>query len=81
MKYRRMKSAVKKSNTRRNGAMKIRIMISSNHDSMTQSFKQSVANAAAYKRANNFPVAKYDQQLDRAYLEYPNGRKEYLDET
>lgn len=81
MKYRRIQSTVKKSTARRKGAMKIRIMIPSTHDAMTKSFTRSVANAAAYKRVNNLPIAKYDQQLDRAYLEYPDGRKEYLDEA
>lgn len=81
MKYRRIRFTVKKSSARRKGAMKIHIMIPSNHDTMTVSFTRSVANATAYKRANNLPIAKYDQQLDRAYLEYPDGRKEYLDEA
>ena len=74
-------TVVKQAPKRRYGSTTVRIGRPLKHDAMTASFAKAVSCAAAYKRANHLPVAKYDEKTDRAYLEYPDGRKEYQDET
>ena len=82
MKYRTVKAVpVKKSNARRYGTMKVRVCKPLKHDAMTVNFARSVALATEYKRNNHLPIAKYDEKSDRAYLEYPDGHREYVDET
>ena len=39
--------------------------------------KEYIANQIATSNANGQPVALYDAELKRAYLEYPDGRRDY----
>jgi addiction module RelB/DinJ family antitoxin len=41
------------------------------------SFRQSVKSAIERKQTSGLPVARFDAELERPYLEYPDGRKEY----
>lgn len=53
----------------------------SGQDAMTRSFSHAVSNAVASAKQNGNPVARYDRQLRKSYLEYPDGHKVYRDET
>jgi addiction module RelB/DinJ family antitoxin len=44
---------------------------------MESAFAQAIQEAIDYKREKGLPVARYDKDEERAYLEYPDGRKEY----
>ena len=48
------------------------------NDRMTRSFRRSVREAIKEKKKKGQPVARYDIENDRSYLEYPDGRKEYV---
>ncbi len=39
--------------------------------------KDAVRSKTAKMKADNTPVALYDDELKRPYLEYPDGRREY----
>lgn len=45
---------------------------------MTSSFRESVTTAVAETKKNGNPVAKYDVQNRRPYLEYPDGTRSYV---
>ncbi len=45
---------------------------------MTRSFQALIDAAIADKIAKGLPVARYDAQKDQSYLEYPDGRREYV---
>lgn len=45
---------------------------------MTSSFRESVTTAVAEAKKNGNPVAKYDAQNKRPYLEYPDGTRSYV---
>lgn len=45
---------------------------------MTSSFRESVTTAVAEAKKNGNPVAKYDVQNKRPYLEYPDGTRSYV---
>lgn len=45
---------------------------------MTRAFQASIDAAIADKIAKGLPVARYDAQNDQSYLEYPDGRREYV---
>lgn len=42
-----------------------------------QGFREAVKTEIAETKANGHPVALYDQELKKAYLEYPDGRRDY----
>jgi DNA-damage-inducible protein J len=44
---------------------------------MEGDFRQAVTAAVARKQANGLPVARFDADANRPYLEYPDGRREY----
>ena len=47
-------------------------------DPMTHSFTISVRKAIKRKKQLGLPVARYDEKADRAFLEYSDGRREYV---
>jgi addiction module RelB/DinJ family antitoxin len=44
---------------------------------METAFAGAVQDAIARKREKGLPVARYDAETKQAYLEYPDGRREY----
>ncbi len=46
-------------------------------DDLTERFKGVIALDNELKKIKGLPVAKYDSQTQKAYLEYPDGRREY----
>ena len=49
-------------------------------DELTVRFKESIRIDNEIRKIKGLPVAKYDKVTKRAYLEYPDGRKEYVGE-
>lgn len=47
-------------------------------EELTQRFKESIRIDNEIRRIKGLPVAKYDSETKRAYLEYPDGRREYV---
>ena len=47
-------------------------------DELTQRFKESIRIDNEIRKIKGLPVAKYDGVSKRAYLEYPDGRIEYV---
>lgn len=45
---------------------------------ITQSFTAAVKQEIKNKQEKGLPVARYDKKSKRAYLEYPDGTKEYV---
>jgi len=46
---------------------------------MERGFQRAVARAIDRDRANGYPIALYDKELNSPYLEYADGRREYVD--
>ena len=51
-----------------------------NTDELTVRFRNAVMLERVKKKLLGIPVARYDKEIRRAYLEYPDGRKVYEDE-
>jgi hypothetical protein len=49
-------------------------------DELTQRFKEAIRIDKEVRSIKGLPVAKYDDETKRAYLEYPDGRREYVGE-
>lgn len=47
--------------------------------SQTASFRRAVRRAIATTKKNGNPVARYDVQRRQAYLEYPGGKRTYVE--
>ena len=47
-------------------------------DELTERFKASIRIDDEIRRIKGLPVARYDIEAKRAYLEYPDGRREYV---
>lgn len=47
--------------------------------SQTASFRRAVKRSIAATQKNGNPVAKYDIQRRQAYLEYPDGKRSYVE--
>ena len=47
-------------------------------EELTERFRQSIRIDNEIRRIKGLPVAKYDKEMKRAYLEYPDGRREYV---
>ena len=47
-------------------------------DELTESFKEAVRIDNEIKRIKGAPIAGYDREQRKAYLEYPDGRREYV---
>lgn len=51
-----------------------------NTDELTVRFRNAVMLERVKKKLLGIPVARYDKEKRRAYLEYPDGRRVYEDE-
>ena len=49
-------------------------------EELTRRFKESIRIDDEVRRIKGLPVARYDDETQRAYLEYPDGRREYVGE-
>lgn len=47
-------------------------------DELTERFKESIRIDNEIRKIKGAPIAKYDAVLHKAYLEYPDGRREYV---
>ena len=47
-------------------------------EELTQRFKDAIRIDNEVRRIKGLPTAKYDAETRRAYLEYPDGRREYV---
>lgn len=47
-------------------------------DELTRLFKESIRIDDEIRKVKGLPVARYDSEAKRAYLEYPDGRREYV---
>ena len=50
-------------------------------DELTRRFEESIRIDEEIRSIKGLPQARYDKTTRRAYLEYPDGRREYVDET
>ena len=48
-------------------------------DELTERFKEAIRIDNEIKRIKGAPIAKYDYEKDKAYLEYPDGSRKYAD--
>ncbi len=46
---------------------------------LTELFKESIRIDDEIRKIKGLPVARYDDETGRAYLEYPDGRIEYVE--
>ena len=49
-------------------------------EELTHRFKEAIRIDKEVRKIKGLPVAKYDDETEKAYLEYPNGRREYVGE-
>ena len=49
-------------------------------DELTYRFEEAIRIDNEIRRIKGLPVAKCDDETQRAYLEYPDGRREYVGE-
>ena len=47
-------------------------------EELTERFKASIRIDNEIRKIKGLPVAGYDDETGRAYLEYPDGRREYV---
>ena len=48
-------------------------------EKLTELFKESIRIDDEIRKTKGLPVARYDDETGRAYLEYPDGRIEYVE--
>ena len=48
------------------------------YDELTERFKESIRIDDEIRRIKGLPVARYDDEKRQAYIEYPDGRREYV---
>ena len=48
-------------------------------DAITELFKESIRIDDEIRKIKGLPVARYDDETEKAYLEYPDGRIEYVE--
>lgn len=48
-------------------------------DELTVRFKESIRIDNEIRRIKGLPIAKYDKVMKKAYLEFPDGRREYAE--
>lgn len=48
-------------------------------EELTQRFKESIRIDDEIRRIKGLPVARYDDEKQQAYLEYPDGRRKYVE--
>ena len=46
-------------------------------DEMTRRFRMAVRIAVLSKKVKRVPIARFDEESNQAYLEYPDGHREY----
>ncbi len=63
------------------GSKYSRAMWTASHGKLSQaaSFRRAVARSIAAAKKSGNPVAKYDVQRRQAYLEYPDGKRTYVE--
>ena len=49
-------------------------------DTVANAFLEAVQDAISTNQQNGFPIAKYDTEKNSAYLELPDGSREYVNE-
>ena len=49
-------------------------------EELTQRFKESIRIDNEIRKIKGLPIAKYDRDKMKAYIEYPDGRREYVGE-
>lgn len=47
-------------------------------EELTKKFEASINEDIEFCKSNGLPVAGYDNESKKAYLEYPNGKKVYV---
>ena len=47
-------------------------------DKLTPLLRMGIRHAIEEAKAKGIPIARYDNDLKKAYLEYPDGRREYV---
>ncbi|MBQ9605298.1 MAG: hypothetical protein IJR45_07785 [Firmicutes bacterium] len=47
-------------------------------DELTERFKESIRIDNEIRRIKGLPTAGYDKEQKKAYIEYPDGRREYV---
>ncbi|MBQ3682575.1 MAG: hypothetical protein II922_05790 [Succinimonas sp.] len=50
-------------------------------EELTERFKASIRIDDEIRKIKGLPVARYDVESRKAYLEYPDGRREYVSDT
>jgi hypothetical protein len=50
-------------------------------DELTKRFEEAVRIENEIKKIKGHPIAKYDYTKKAPYLEYPDGRKEYVEKS
>ena len=48
-------------------------------EELTQRFKESIKIDNEIRKIKGLPIAVYDEVTNEAYLEYPDGRREYVE--
>ncbi len=48
-------------------------------DELTERFKESIRIDNEIRRIKGLPIAGFDKERREAYIEYPDGRREYAD--
>ena len=46
-------------------------------EELTERFKASIRIDNEIRRIKGLPIAKYDDEVGKPYIEYPDGRREY----
>lgn len=49
-------------------------------DELTERFKESIRIDNEIRRIKGLPIAKFDTEKKKPYIEYPDGRREYVGE-
>ena len=49
-------------------------------DEMTERFKESIRIDNEIRKIKGLPIAKFDKEKNKPYIEYPDGRREYVGE-
>ena len=49
-------------------------------DELTYRFKESIRIDNEIRRIKGLPIAGYDDEKNKPYIEYPDGRREYVGE-
>ena len=49
-------------------------------EELTYRFNEAIRIDEEIRRIKGLPIARYDSATKRAYLEYPDGRREYVEE-